>query len=72
MSRDQMLTDLSDLRDRIAQARVELEQLERDRDRLMVAADQAATPVKWITESAGVSRSRFYQVKDQMQKAAES
>ena len=66
MSRDQMLADLSDMRERIAAARADLEALEADRDRLMVAAAAAATPVSWIVEAAGVSRPRFYQIKDRI------
>lgn len=64
MSVDQTLSDLADLRDRIEDARRHVADLEADRAALMITASEAGIPMAWITESAGVTRQRFYQLRD--------
>ena len=62
MNRDSMLADLTDLRDQLDLARQRVEDLEADRDRLMLATADAGAPVTEIVKAAGVTRARFYQI----------
>lgn len=60
---DEQLSELARLRDQISAARDELADLERRRDELIVAAANAGVRVPDLSEHAGVTAARVYQIK---------
>lgn len=66
--RPSSLTELAEIRDKLAAARIRVAELERQRDQLMVTAIEEREQVPTIAKASGVSRGRVYQIKDRVQR----
>jgi len=62
-----LLDELAAANEEVRKARLVVAEREQHRDQLMLEADEVGVPVTRIVEAAGVTRARFYQIKDRPQ-----